>query len=886
MGAHLMTDEKNIEDLAEAIGEILVEAPTTPKTIWDELNAWGASLSNWQRFIVSHAVRDGTLNDERVSEAYRLFLRDNKLDAGDEELPEIPATVTGRAATAGVSPLVLHEMRALKNVNAIPETSSLTFGAGLTVVYGHNGAGKSGFARMLSSACFSRSDPTIIRNIYDDKAPDTPATAEFLVDKGAGTSEAIAFTVGDEDADLQRISVFDSSVARVHLAKESELGFQPAGFDVFDELMRVVGLIIEKLDTDIASKTKPNKFDQLFADSGPIAEQLANLTSKSDIAALRALSIFGQAEQERLDEVARQEKELLAKSPVETLKALATAKVDIAALQKKMAQICGSLDDAACDKARTMLDEHRVATAAAVKAGAETVSHPNLTKTGTDEWDAFVDASRTLGQAEGGTYPAKGDPCLLCHRPLDEPSATLIKRMWGYLDADARKAAVAADEKINTYIKELGALELTLLPADSRARSELAKINLDLVATFDDVSATSVERRDALVGALDAGQADHLPSGDLALPDVEIAKAIADIDAQEMALKDGKFDEMLAKLKAEHINLRQRQVLGKNIEDVAAFVEGLEWIEKAGKAKPTPRFVTDKQKSLFQTLIEGAYKASLEEECAKLECALPIEFKARGSAGKTLRGLKAQGGHKPEDIFSEGEQRALALADFLTEVNLNPASAAIVFDDPVTSLDHMRKKCIARRLVEEAATRQVIVFSHDIVFVTMLTELAKAQDKLSADVHWIERDYSGKPGAVKLNDSPANHKSYLSVHKASECLAKAKKSAGQERVDLIEKGADALRRTIEETIIHELFNGTVVRWEEHIRVNNLRQIFWTDEIAQALRDLHGDVSRLIGGHSHSDEYTGGVHDPDDLEALIERVKTAKQAISDGKKAKK
>ncbi|NMM43901.1 AAA family ATPase [Rhodospirillaceae bacterium KN72] len=881
-----MADEIYIEGLAEALGEFFVEAPATTKTIWDELNDWGLTLASWQRFIVSHAVRDGTLTDERVNEAYRLFQRDNKLDAGDEELPDIPASVTGRAAVAGVSSLVLQEMRALKNVNAIPETSSLTFGAGLTVVYGHNGAGKSGFARMLSSACFSRSDPTIIHNIYDNKAPDTPATAEFLIEKGTGKSEAIAFTVGDEDSDLQRISVFDSSVARVHLAKESELGFQPAGFDVFDELMRVVGLIIEKLDADIASRTKPNKFDQLFADSGPIADQLAKLTSKSDIAALRTLSVFGQAEQERLDEVARQEKELLAKSPVETLKALATAKVDIAALQKKMDEICGSLGDEASVKARTMLGEHRAATAGAIKVGAETVSHPNLTKTGTDEWDAFVEASRTLGQAESDTYPAEGDPCLLCHRPLDEPSATLIKRMWGYLDADARKAAVSADEKINAYLNELRALKLTLLPADSRARSELAKINPDLVATFDGVSATFAARREVLVGALDAGQADHLPAGNLTLPDAEIANSVAEIHAQETALKDGKFDEMLANLKSEHITLRQRQVLGKNIEDVAAFVEGLAWIEMAGKAKPNPRFVTEKQKGLFQTLIEGAYKARLEEECAKLECALPIEFKARGSAGKTLRGLKVQGGHKPEDIFSEGEQRALALADFLTEVNLNPASAAIIFDDPVTSLDHMRKKRIARRLVEESAIRQVIVFSHDIVFVTMLTELTKSQDGISADVHWIERDYSGNPGAVKLNDSPANHKSYLSVHKASECLAKAKKSAGQERVDLIEKGADALRRTIEETIIHELLNGTVVRWEEHIRVNNLRQIFWTDEIAEALRNLHGDVSRLIGGHSHSDEYTGGTLDPDDLEALIERVKTTKQAISDGKKSKK
>jgi wobble nucleotide-excising tRNase len=63
-----------------------------------------------------------------------------------------------------------------------------------------------------------------------------------------------------------------------------------------------------------------------------------------------------------------------------------------------------------------------------------------------------------------------------------------------------------------------------------------------------------------------------------------------------------------------------------------------------------------------------------------------------------------RGGHRPDKILSEGEQRAVALADFLTEVGLNPSSAGIVLDDPVTSQDHYRKDRIARRLVAEAKT--------------------------------------------------------------------------------------------------------------------------------------------------------------------------------------
>ncbi|MEQ8390356.1 MAG: hypothetical protein RIB30_05140, partial [Thalassospira sp.] len=698
---------------------------------------------------------------------------------------------------------------------------------------------------------------------------DTAATAEFLISKGNGENEVIAFNFGDEHIDLQRISVFDSSVARSRLAKEEELGFQPAGFDVFDELIRVIGLISQKLDAVVASRTKPNKFHQLFINPGRIADQLNRLTARSNLADLRKDAVFGPAEQNRFDEVERQEKELSAKSPIETLKALAAAKANIQRLQKKIAELAGQLGEDTCTKARAMLDEQREATATASKAGAETVKHPNLTKIGTNAWDVFVDASRKLGQAESDHYPAEGNPCILCHRPLDEPSATLIKRMWGYLDADARKHALAADVKINTYTGELQKLGLTLLPEESHARAELSKIVPDLLALLDGVSKTLTERRNSFIHALESGQTEHLPAGDLSLPVEELAKALEAIETQETALENGKFDEEILKLKAEHIDLRQRQILIQNIEEVVEFVKNLVWLEKAVKSKPNPRFVTEKQKSLFQSLIEGAYKSRLEEECLKLDCTLPIEFKARGTVGKTLRGLKAKGGYKPEDIFSEGEQRALAIADFLTETSLNPSSAAIVFDDPVTSMDHRRKERIAARLAEEASSRQVIVFTHDLVFLSKLLDATESNgvDAICHTVDW----HNSLPGYVINNESPANPQAYRNTNRAKEFLARAKITAGREKVDYIRQGAGALRKTIEEAVINYLFKGVVRRWNEEVRLGRVSAINWSDEIANEVESLLDGTSRLIEGHSNSDEYTGGMPDVPELEGLIEGV---------------
>src|SRR3546814_6498258 len=73
---------------------------------------------------------------------------------------------------------------------------------------------------------------------------------------------------------------------------------------------------------------------------------------------------------------------------------------------------------------------------------------------------------------------------------------------------------------------------------------------------------------------------------------------------------------------------------------------------------------------------------------------------------------------------SEGEETCVALAAFLTELATAQHKSALVFDDPVTSLDHRWREKVADRLVEESATRQIIVFTHDMVFVNDLHDKA------------------------------------------------------------------------------------------------------------------------------------------------------------------
>jgi hypothetical protein len=236
-----------------------------------------------------------------------------------------------------------------------------------------------------------------------------------------------------------------------------------------------------------------------------------------------------------------------------------------------------------------------------------------------------------------------------------------------------------------------------------------------------------------------------------------------------------------------------------------------------------------------------------------------------------------------KDCNSHRVAKAVALADFLTEVSLNPANAGIVLDDPVTSQDHQRKELIANRLVDIAKERQVIVFTHDLPFLNQIILRAESEG-IELEKHWVDRDKDGRPGQVGLHDAPATSKDYDTTDKAKACLAEAKKASGTARHMAICAGMGALRRTLEETVVKRLFKGIVPRWSDRVIVTSLRKVAWENHLVDELVDEYEGLSAYIEGHSHTDEATGAPPEIKDLEqkiavveGLIKRARTERTA---------
>lgn len=849
----------------------ILATDTTP-TIWTALESWARSLSPWQQYIIAVAISRGRLSDEESDEAYNRFLRINGLAAvGEDDEDQLPP-LTGRPNTTLEGKLVLTAIDGLAGINALPEGATITFGSGLTVIYGRNGAGKSGFVRLIANACFSRQKPPIVGNIYADGERPVP-TAQFHISIGDTIQNPITFAPAAAASELQRISVFDAAVARHHLTQAFPFEFKPAGFDVFPELVRVYGRIAEKLDGEIARRAVANEFPQSFLGGGTeVHTAIAGLGPNTDLGPLRELASYGESESARITELEKQILALRTQSPKEVLAALREAADDIQALRSQLLQLCGYFTETAVTEHRTLISRAKDALAIATAAGSDQFKRPFFNAVGTPEWERFATNMHALARREHKAYPASDDRCLLCERVFDEVSRTHVAALLAFVESDYRTTAAEAHATAQASAQALSALDFNVFSSSSRVRSHVRKLAPDLETIIEATRSSLASARDSSV--TDVAQLTATTSP------VDVAGVIAQIDllmgriASDIArLQTDNTEVAITSLELERRTLRHRQVLSQLLPAIETYVIDAEWAQRARTAKNSlsTRPITEKEKELFVQVVGDTYRKNLVAECGRLGCDVPVEMQTMGRSGQTLRALAMKGGHKPEGILSEGEQKAVALADFLTEVGLNPASAGIVFDDPVTSQDHQRKERIALRLVDEAQHRQVIVFTHDLVFLNQLLVAADA-NRCDLKCHWIDRSADGQPGQVAIGDSPVTSWAYENTSRAEHALSIAKLTMGTDREDAVRKGMGALRTTLEETVVRKIFKDAVPRWSDQVRVTTLRRINWDNRKIEEVCALYEDLSRFIEAHSHTDEATGAPATVGDLEARIVQVK--------------
>jgi hypothetical protein len=330
-----------------------------------------------------------------------------------------------------------------------------------------------------------------------------------------------------------------------------------------------------------------------------------------------------------------------------------------------------------------------------------------------------------------------------------------------------------------------------------------------------------------------------------------------EIDKDIKAYEEDEQNKVLADFLKQKTYLSHKEKLALRFTDIETLHKNLIWVNKANKVSKQGYKTqsTNTEKRLSKQYFNADYIKSFNEECGKLEGNFGIDIDARSSDAQSNRQLFLKG-KDPSSILSEGEQKVIALADFFAETNITTINRGIIFDDPVTSLDHKRKEIIAKRLVEESVKKQVIIFSHDIVFIKYLEGYANKYkgETYKVAVHTLVSSGRETVGIVELENTPLKDSTYTNSHIPKQYLNKAKKETDRNFAqNLIRSGYGALRSCYEGIVVTKLLASTVQRYDTLVRVSNIRNVKFNTNLYERITKNHSVLHDLIEGHLPVDE---------------------------------
>lgn len=192
-------------------------------SVHEEILGWSQDRPAWQRDGLRRLVTNGELSEDDFIElteicksVHGLFDRRNSIPLAKEHLPD---------RSSGSPQVTLVSIFHRQGVNALAENQTLKFGANLTVVYGDNAAGKTGYIRILKSACRARGQEKILGNVVSGSTPLAPTVS---IKYSVGTEENFREWSGrGEDDSISRVSVFDTQCATVYLTEKTDVAFRP-----------------------------------------------------------------------------------------------------------------------------------------------------------------------------------------------------------------------------------------------------------------------------------------------------------------------------------------------------------------------------------------------------------------------------------------------------------------------------------------------------------------------------------------------------------------------------------------------------------------------------------------------------------------------------------
>jgi energy-coupling factor transporter ATP-binding protein EcfA2 len=827
-------------------------SPLTEKAALTDLVIWAEKRPAWQKDALRRLVAGEALDDQAIAELTELCL-----DPARTHTPISQSHIV--AETSAAEPISLVSIKNPTAINALAGQQELSFEpAGLTVIYGDNGSGKSGYVRVLKHACRSRDEKFAIHRDLEDKT-DTPQSAEIRFARGANTEQFDWTPDGEPHSDLPSVSIFDSRSASIHVESTNEVAYIPRPMRLLEALADASDRIKTALDGKIATL----KGQVPLAISNPsLSRETAagsyvfGLSAKSNIPQLDKLAAFTDQETARLTTLEAD----FAQDPKRAVARLDNQRGEVERIQTTLQTFIGATNAAAFVEINALRKTHGDAVEAASLASQQLFGASPLPEVGQAAWQKLWEAARTY--ADTVAYPGKTFPssepdtlCVLCQQPLGADAMVRQQTFESFVKSSTKADEATARAKLDAALTQLKGRMLRL--------GDVLKSGKFLATEIGDAALAQQVRRAFVVvlwrlRAMVRAYGEPKPLG--ADPLQALTALAADLKTRAAQLSADTQSDDYKKLKSEYLELKERAALAPLLPDIKAQIARLKEIDsintalKATAKKP----ITDKNKELSDRMVTDALRGRFAREIGKLKLSrMPVELrkeKDRQAVSYFRVALVENPNAKVGEIFSEGEHRCVALAAFLAELVTAQRYSGIVFDDPMSSLDHIHRGAVATRLVEEAEHRQVIVFTHDLVF---LYELRREAEKANRPIEFRNvRRQQDKPGYIE-NELPDKAKSGLEMCNALRSSLKSAKPGLDKLTDtqrtIFCKGTIGQLRDAWEQAISDYIRPVLERFDNKVKPTSMFKlgILTEDDVKRVMaaqsrlsEDLHSSAQAL------------------------------------------
>jgi ABC-type histidine transport system ATPase subunit len=512
--------------------------------------------------------------------------------------------------------------------------------------------------------------------------------------------------------------------------------------------------------------------------------------------------------------------------------------------------------------------------AAAEIARTKAFANEPLKEVGAGVWRQLWDAARAYSPHAGAGHPftesKAGDLCVLCAQPLSADAASRFQTLESFVQGELQAKAKTLRKQLGAALDEFNGLPLQQ-PGDDALLQELTAENSDAASASESL----LTRARKIVRDIQTHHATGEPKLDDAT-NLEVPAVLVGLPAalrqRAIDLQNAGTPTVLSALQAELLELDATAKLVSAAEQVkkeAARLARCEILEKAKKF--STRGVTILSERLTTQYVSKTLCERFSEEVTRLGLTyLDVRLSPSDvSKGKLFHRLtlNAKQDAPLREVVSEGEFRCLALAAFLAESGSN--ASGLLFDDPVSSLDHTWRERIAQRLAEEAKARQVVVFTHDIVFHFLLREAAESPSiSVPLSERCVERRGNAGAGFCR-DDAPwaglTTGKRIKSLRNDLAPLVKQHNEGDKHYERNVRDWYGLLRESWERAVEECLLNDAVRRFRHSVETNRLKKALQRIQPGDwpAIEKGMTRASAVIRGHDGSEAKNSSVPTPAD-----------------------